>query len=124
MTILRSVLWIILSMHLYSHPNTAQLTPFASALYPPDTKNNGPILAPLAKAFIQVAGLDPLRDQGLIYAKALEEDWRTEVRLHVYGGYGHMFWTNWPLLEMSPKFWKDTVKGFEWMLGQEAQREW
>lgn len=111
-------------IHLYSEPNTLQLTPFSSALYPPDTRNNGPILSPLAKAFIQVAGLDPLRDQGIIYAKALEEDWRAEVKIHVYGGYGHMFWTNWPLLDVSPTFWKDTVKGFEWMLGQEAKREW
>jgi acetyl esterase/lipase len=93
-------------------------------LYPPTAENNGPELAPLAKAFIQAGGLDPLRDHAIIYAKALEEDWRSDVKLLVYGGYGHMFWTNFPVLEESKKFWKDTVQGFEWMLGQRAKRQW
>jgi hypothetical protein len=39
-------------------------------------------------------------------------------------GYGHMFWTNWPLLEESKKFWRDTIEGFEWMLSQKAKRQW
>lgn len=93
-------------------------------MYPPNAKNNGSSLPPLARTFIQAGGLDPLRDHAIVYAKALEEDWHAEVKMHMYGGYGHMFWTNWPLLEESKTFWKDTVKGFEWMLGQEAKRQW
>lgn len=79
---------------------------------------------PLGKTFIQAGGLDALRDQAIIYAKALDEEWEAEVRLNVYGGYGHMFWTNWPQLEESKKFWKDTVEGFEWLLGQKKRRDW
>jgi acetyl esterase/lipase len=101
-----------------------QWTPFASALYPPNESKNGPELGPVAKAFIQAGGVDPLRDHAIIYAKALEEEWKAEVKLHVYEGYGHMFWTNFPRLKESRKFWKDTVEGFEWMLGQERRREW
>jgi acetyl esterase/lipase len=90
-------------------------------LYPPTPENNGAHLAPLAKAFIQAGGVDPLRDHAIIYARALEEDWKAEVKLIVYGGYGHMFWTNWPLLDESKKFWKDCVSGIGWLLGQEAK---
>ncbi|ETN37166.1 uncharacterized protein HMPREF1541_08156 [Cyphellophora europaea CBS 101466] len=105
-------------------PSDPLITPFSPALYPPNSANNDPSLPKLAKAFIQAGGLDPLRDHAIVYARALEEDWNTDVRLLVYGGYGHMFWTNWPLLEESKRFWKDTVKGFEWLLGQQAKREW
>jgi acetyl esterase/lipase len=90
-------------------------------LYPPTSENNGEHLAPLAKAFIQAGGVDPLRDHAIIYAKALEEDWKSGVELVIYGGYGHMFWTNWPLLEESKKFWKDSVRGMGWLLGQEVK---
>ena len=60
---------------------------FASALYPPSGKNaeNKP---PLAKAYINVAGMDPIRDDGLIYERALREEWGVETRLDVYPGYG------------------------------------
>jgi acetyl esterase/lipase len=62
--------------------------------------------------------MDPLRDQSLIYDRALREEWGVETRLVVYAGYGHMFWTNWPEMEESKRFWTDMVEGMRWLLGQ------
>jgi len=49
----------------------------------------------LAPAYFQLAGLDPLRDEGLLYERVLREEGGVLTRLEVYEGYGHMFWTNW-----------------------------
>lgn len=57
-----------------------------------------PLLHPnfrdLPPAFFQVCGLDPLRDEALIYENVLREN-GVETKLDVYDGCGHMFWTNW-----------------------------
>ena len=89
-------------------------TPFATSIYPPDEKDRGK----LAKAFLQVAGMDPLRDESLIYERALREEWGVETRMKVYEGYGHMFWTNWPEMAESRVYWKDMIEGMRWLLGQ------
>ena len=60
---------------------------FASALYPPCSKNQEG-KSPLAKAYINVAGMDPIRDDGLIYERVLTEECGVETRLDVYPGYG------------------------------------
>lgn len=106
----------------------ALFTPFAASLYPPapkidegenetGSKDDRP---PLAKAFFQVAGMDPLRDQSLIYERALREEWLVDTRLVVYSGYGHMFWTNWPEMDESKKYWRDMVDGMRWLLGRQV----
>ena len=89
-------------------------TPFARSVYPPKEGDKGK----LAKAFLQVGGMDPLRDDGLIYERSLREEWGVETRLKVYEGYGHMFWTNWPEMEECRVFWKDILDGMKWLLGQ------
>jgi acetyl esterase/lipase len=53
-----------------------------------------PNLKSLPPAFFQVCGLDPLRDEALIYESVLKEN-GVETRLDVYDGFGHMFWMNW-----------------------------
>ena len=97
-------------------------TPFASSLYPPRKDHDE--RSPLAKAFFQVAGMDPLRDQSLIYERALREEWDVETKLVVYAGYGHMFWTNWPEMEESKKYWRDMVQGMAWLLGSDIPLEY
>lgn len=54
-----------------------------------------PNLRDLPPAFFQIGGLDPLRDEGLLYERLLRERNDTPTRLNVYDGFGHMFWTNW-----------------------------
>ncbi|KAH6724390.1 alpha/beta hydrolase fold-3 domain-containing protein [Leptodontidium sp. 2 PMI_412] len=73
----------------------------------------------LPPAYFQVCGLDPLRDEALIYERVLREESGVKTKLDVYKGLGHYFWTNFPELEMSRTFVEDTVKGMRWLLEQE-----
>ncbi|KAF9701808.1 hypothetical protein EKO04_001002 [Ascochyta lentis] len=91
-------------------------------IYEPDL--NSPLWDPfnhpkgfkgVAKAFFQVGGMDPLRDEAVLYQKRLAED-GVLTRSELYRGYGHMFWTNYPELEESKKFVEDTLKGVKWLL--------
>jgi acetyl esterase/lipase len=92
------------------------------SIYQPDTTS--PLWDPfshpdghkgVAKAFFQVGGLDPLRDEAILYDRQLRED-GVLTRFELYNGYGHMFWTNYPELEESKKFVKDTLRGVKWLL--------
>lgn len=49
-----------------------------------------PNLKGLPPAFFQLGGLDPLRDEALIYERLLREENSTSTKLMVYDGYGHM----------------------------------
>ncbi|CAN9152289.1 unnamed protein product [Alternaria alternata] len=93
-------------------------------IYAPDPKS--PLWDPfnhpdghegVAKAFFQVGGLDPLRDEAVLYDRILREN-GILTRFELYAGYGHMFWTNYPELEESEKFVKDTLNGVKWLLGK------
>ncbi|KAK4496565.1 hypothetical protein PRZ48_012545 [Zasmidium cellare] len=83
-------------------------TPLFSPLIHPNMKN-------LPPCFLQVGGLDPLRDEAIIWDRVFKEN-GGKSNLKVYDGYGHMFWTNWPLMEQSTKFVQDTLEGFKWLL--------
>ncbi|CAI6341066.1 unnamed protein product [Periconia digitata] len=93
-----------------------------SQIYEPE--KNSPLWDPfnhvdghkgVAKAFFQVCGLDPLRDEAVLYDQKLRAS-GVLTRFELYGGVGHMFWTNWPELERSKKFVEDTVRGMSWLL--------
>lgn len=73
----------------------------------------------LAKAFFQIDGMDPLRDEGLIYATMLEKDNEVPTRVEVYPGLPHGHWGFFPFLKSSAKFRKEQVEGFGWLLGME-----
>jgi acetyl esterase/lipase len=68
------------------------------------------------KAYFQVCGIDPLRDEALIYERVLREECGIPTKCDVYNGLCHYFWTNWPMMEVSKKFVEDTVKGMRWLL--------
>ena len=91
-------------------------------IYDPDV--NSPLWDPynhsqghrgVAKAFFQAGGLDPLRDEAVLYDRVLRES-GVLTRFNLYSGYGHMFWTNYPELQASTKFVEDTLVGVKWLL--------
>ncbi|KAK1964368.1 alpha/beta-hydrolase [Colletotrichum sublineola] len=72
----------------------------------------------LPPVYLQVAGLDPLRDEALIYERVLREEAGVATKLDIYPGLPHYFWTHFPRLEKSRKFVEDSVKGVRWLLEQ------
>lgn len=66
--------------------------------------------------YIQVAGLDPVRDNAIVYERELREEYGIRTRIHVYGGQPHGFWMFAPELSASVKYREDLVDGIEWLL--------
>ncbi|KAF2135204.1 uncharacterized protein K452DRAFT_281860 [Aplosporella prunicola CBS 121167] len=70
----------------------------------------------LPPTYIQVCGLDPLRDEGLMLEKELRTECKTPTKLQVYPGLPHSFWSFFPQLEASKKWKIDTMEGMKWLL--------
>ena len=91
-----------------------------SPLYSP-LNSSWPLHA-LPKTYLQICGADPLRDDGLILAKALQ-DAGVELRVDLYPGLPHGFWAHMPQLNSSKRFMVDLAKGFGWILGQDVDTD-
>ncbi|KAK6373295.1 hypothetical protein LTS17_008315 [Exophiala oligosperma] len=70
----------------------------------------------LPPVYFQVCGLDPSRDDGLIYERVLREECDVPTRLDMYPGFAHCWWDVFPDLDMSRKRMKDAVEGVGWLL--------
>ncbi len=86
--------------------------------YLPDPKPEvyaSPLLAEdlsgLPPALVQVAGMDPLRDEGLAYAEKLKED-GVKVKVETYQGLPHGFYM-FPQLKATEQYFKNVVNFIE-----------
>ncbi|KIX98626.1 uncharacterized protein Z520_05927 [Fonsecaea multimorphosa CBS 102226] len=70
----------------------------------------------VAPAYFQVCGLDPARDDGLIYEKVLREECAVPTRLDLYSGWAHCWWAMFPDLDMSRRRMREAVEGVGWLL--------
>jgi acetyl esterase/lipase len=72
----------------------------------------------LPPTYFQIAGSDPLRDEGLIYEKLLREESGVTTKADLYPGLPHAFWSWWPSAEFTKKHAKDAVGGLRWLIEQ------
>jgi acetyl esterase/lipase len=73
-------------------------------------------LSGLPPHIICVAGQDPLRDEGIQYARKLQQQ-GSLVRLQIYPGVPHNFGQFWEL-KACQRFWDDLQREMEWLLEQ------
>ncbi|KAH0847182.1 hypothetical protein AYO21_02569 [Fonsecaea monophora] len=74
----------------------------------------------LPPALFQIDGMDPLRDEGIIYERVLREENGIKTKMYVYPGLPHGHWGFFPFLTGSKKFRQEQVEGMSWLLGREA----
>ncbi|KAF2654663.1 hypothetical protein K491DRAFT_748705 [Lophiostoma macrostomum CBS 122681] len=97
---------IALFRRLYEDDPTSPL--MSSVLFPSH--------ANIPSAYFQVAGMDPLRDEGLIYERILREESNVATKLDLYPGLPHGFWSWWPKASFSQQQHADSLEGFRWLL--------
>ncbi|OJT03163.1 AB hydrolase superfamily protein B1A11.02 [Trametes pubescens] len=90
---------------------------------PPFDPEFSPLLQPfesfkgLPPAYMQVCGLDPARDMGMLYAEKLKAA-GVPTRLDTYTGAPHNFHSVFPETRLAKKFSSDVGKGMKWLLSQ------
>ena len=66
--------------------------------------------------YFQINGLDPLRDEALLYERVLRERYGVRMRADLYAGLPHGFATWWPEAEFTRRLARDSVEGMRWLM--------
>lgn len=70
----------------------------------------------LPPAVFVVCGLDPMRDDALIYERVMRTEYGVKTKLYMYPGLAHAFWSRFPTIEKTQQFRRDQVEAFKWLL--------
>ncbi|RDX46317.1 hypothetical protein OH76DRAFT_1356194 [Lentinus brumalis] len=86
---------------------------------PPTDPRFAPLLYPshagLPPAYFHVMDLDPLRDDGIVYEKALRAA-GVKTRIELYNGVSHGFHLNFPWITLAKNVREDLKEGIRWLL--------
>ena len=84
-----------------------------------DVFNHSKGHAGLPPVYMRICGMDPFRDEGLIYEKILRDENGIATRMNVYPGFPHSYWTFYPdfkSTQYTPA--QDMIDGMRWLLSQ------
>jgi acetyl esterase/lipase len=71
-----------------------------------------------AKAYFQICGRDPLRDEAFLWQKLLEKHSSTKSKIHLYSGMPHGFW-RFLHMKASQEWLDDLVQGIRYLCAQD-----
>ncbi|KAJ7624734.1 Alpha/Beta hydrolase protein [Roridomyces roridus] len=74
-----------------------------------------PVHAGLPPAVLQICGLDPLRDEALLYGKILKKE-GVKTRVHTYPGVPHGFNYGFPNISAAKRWEREYREGLRWIL--------
>lgn len=85
---------------------------------------SSPLRSPLAfeshadqpPTYLQICGMDPLRDEALIYEDVLKEN-GVLTKVDLYPGLPHGFWSRWTGADFTREWGQDCIEGLKWLVG-------
>ncbi|RSL66629.1 hypothetical protein CEP53_003266 [Fusarium sp. AF-6] len=122
-------LWISRKQNSNAMVINAKSREYVYKVYKPDVRSPdfSPFNSPnphigLPPVYIQVCGMDPLRDDGLVYERVLRQH-GVKTRLDAYPGVPHGAANLFSTLTSSNKHQVDVLKGFGWLFDREVADE-